>query len=259
MNTGPTQFQNINKVIADLASRITQLLGDNLVGVYLFGSLTYGDFNPKRSDIDLMIVVHTSLTAHEIEQVKAHHNQVEGLYPEWNERVEASYTPIGMLNNIMPPAEPRPYFGEGKMWNEARYGNEWLINLYLLHKHGVTVYGRNFHELVSDVDITEVQKACIRDLFQEWEPKLNEPEWLNNSHYQSYLALNLCRILYTVMNFETDSKTLSTGWVKQKFPEWQLLLQAAEDWHYGIELNKQDQTLNFLKFVIEKVNNFTNY
>ena len=122
------------------------------------------------------------------------------------DRLECSYTPIDMLKNILPPKEPRPYYGGGIFYDEAPYGNEWIINNYLLYEHGITLIGPDFKKLTTPIDIIEVQKACIRDLFQEWEPKITDFEWLDNSHYQSYLVMNLCRILYTVMCGVTGTK-----------------------------------------------------
>jgi hypothetical protein len=42
--------------ITNFADALQALLGDNLAGVYLHGSLTMGCFNPQRSDIDLLAV-----------------------------------------------------------------------------------------------------------------------------------------------------------------------------------------------------------
>jgi hypothetical protein len=72
-------------------------------------------------------------------------------------------------------------------------------------------------------DILEVQKASIQDLLREWKPKINDPDWLKNSHYQSCLILNLCRILYTFHNAKLGSKKVAAEWVKESFPEWRAL------------------------------------
>jgi predicted nucleotidyltransferase len=48
-----TPYQDINKILSSMANSIQDILGKNLVGLYLFGSLSYGDFNPNSSDIDL--------------------------------------------------------------------------------------------------------------------------------------------------------------------------------------------------------------
>jgi predicted nucleotidyltransferase len=251
-----TSHEDINQVITYLAQGISEILNENLIGIYLFGSLTYGDFNDESSDIDLVAILKNSASKVEINKLKELHKQVEDNYPKWAKRIESSYTPQQMLPSIMPPGA-RPYYGEGVFYAEAPYGNEWIINLYLLYNHGIAVVGPEFNQLVLPIKITDVQQSCIRDLFKEWEPKLRESEWLDNSHYQSYLVMNLCRILNTVVNATALSKKKSADWVKHEFPEWKELIQTAEEWHYGIEMKRNEQALDFLKFVIDRVNNFS--
>jgi len=156
-----------------------------------------------------------------------------------------------MLKNILPPKTPRPYFGEGVFYPKADYGNEWLINNYLLYKYGTPLFGPSFKKLIKPIDITDVQKACIRDLFKEWEPKISDPNYLNNSHYQSYVVLNLCRILYVVMNNDLASKKTSASWVKKEYKQWNDLIQAAENWQYGNKMNKKEEAIDFIKFVVD--------
>lgn len=45
----------INDLISTFVDSTKDILGENLVGVYLHGSLAMGCFNPQRSDIDLII------------------------------------------------------------------------------------------------------------------------------------------------------------------------------------------------------------
>lgn len=249
----PTPYQAVNLIVNDYLDQLTKLLGKQIVGVYLYGSLTYNDFHSQSSDIDLMIIVQTPLNTDQINDLKKLHQDLENQHPTWQNRIEASYTPVKMLDQIMPPKQPRPYYGEGKMWAEADYGHEWIINLYLLDKHGQTLYGRPLHELIHDIDVQEVQKACVRDLFKEWAPKLHDSDWLNNSHYQSYLVLNLCRIFHAVVRADPQSKSISTAWVKETYPQWRDLIDSAQKWVYGAKMQKQAETLAFLKFVIEEV------
>lgn len=58
---GMTPFPYVNAVLADLLDRAREILGDQFVGMYLYGSLAGGDFNPQRSDIDFVIVTHDLL------------------------------------------------------------------------------------------------------------------------------------------------------------------------------------------------------
>ncbi len=52
----PTQYKEVNKILSALSKGIVHILDANLIGIYLFGSLTYNDFNLKRSDLDLLIL-----------------------------------------------------------------------------------------------------------------------------------------------------------------------------------------------------------
>jgi len=48
-----TQYSAVNIVLDVLLKRIQDIIGDRLVGVYLYGSFVAGDFDEKISDIDL--------------------------------------------------------------------------------------------------------------------------------------------------------------------------------------------------------------
>lgn len=249
-----TPYQDIHDVLLHLAKGINDVLSNNLVGLYLFGSLTYGDFNLGSSDIDLVAIVNQQLDYNELERIKQLHQQIAASNPKWRERLECSYTPLSMFSEILPPVEPRPYYGGDVFYDAAPYGNEWIINNYLLYKHAIPLIGGDIKKLINPIDIVEVQKACIRDLFQEWEPKITDYEWLDNSHYQSYLVMNLCRILYTVMQGATATKAASAAWVKKAYgSKWQSLIEAAESWEYGKEMSCRNEAIEFIKFVIESV------
>lgn len=253
-NSNITPYPDINEILMNISNGIEAILEENLIGLYLFGSLTYGDFSPDSSDIDLVTIINIQLNQHELELIKRLHKQVEEHDKKWSDRLECSYTPIDMLKSILPPKEPRPYYGGGVFYDEAPYGNEWIINNYLLYQKGVAIIGQDFKSLMKPIDIVDVQKACIRDLFQEWEPKATDFEWLDNSHYQSYLIMNLCRILYTVMCGITGTKNISAEWVKAQFGSpWKNLIETAESWKYGKVISSRNEAISFIKFTVDQI------
>ena len=44
------------------AEKSKNILGENLIGIYLHGSMAFGCFNPLKSDIDLILVVKESVS-----------------------------------------------------------------------------------------------------------------------------------------------------------------------------------------------------
>ncbi len=140
------------------------------------------------------------------------------------------------------------------LYAEAPAGNEWIINHYLLSQHGVALDGPAFNELIPPIDIHDVRQASARDLFQEWAPKIYDGVWLSNSHNQSYLVLNLCRILQTVIQGEPRSKKIAGQRAKAAYPQWQNLIEEAEKWAYGDEMKRQADAVAFLQFAVDRVN-----
>lgn len=249
-----TAYPAINAMLTEWIEGVKRLLGKNVVGLYLSGSLAYGDFEPKRSDIDLQAVVRRPLTQDELTSVERLHREVERACPQWANRIECAYVPLELMRESKPPATPRPWWGFGTLYAEALVGNEWLINHYLLSEHGIALEGPDFKELIPAIDVQNVRQASARDLFQEWVPKIYDGAWLSNSHNQSYLVLNLCRILHTVTRGEPRSKNVAAQWVKTVYPPWQNLIDEAERWAYGDEMTRQADVLAFLQFAIDRVN-----
>lgn len=54
--------ERIRRQVWALIEALRQLLNKDLVGVYLFGSLAMGCFNPRTSDLDLLVVVRRGMT-----------------------------------------------------------------------------------------------------------------------------------------------------------------------------------------------------
>ena len=52
-----TEYPEVNKVLDKLLINIKDILIDKLVGLYLYGSLVWGDFDESVSDIDLLAAV----------------------------------------------------------------------------------------------------------------------------------------------------------------------------------------------------------
>jgi hypothetical protein len=122
-----------------------------------------------------------------------------------------------------------------------------------LINYGKTIYGPNFKTLIKyNITIDDVIGSCVNDFYKEWVPKINDDEWLSNSHNQAYIVLNICRIIYTIFNSRTENKQKSANWVKEQYREWKSLIEEAEKWDYTRKMNKRNEIMEFLK-CIEKI------
>ena len=257
MSTGSlTKYPDVGEIVDFFVRGVVPALEGNVLGVYLTGSLSYGAFNYGSSDIDITVIVKRPVSRGEVDSIGQLHREMEGKFEKWARRFECSYTPVEMLPSIVPPKEPRPWYwgADRTLFAEAPFGNEWIINNYLLHRHSIVLFGPSFKKLVGPIDIEEVRRACVRDLFKEWAPKKSNREWFSDSHFQSYFVLNLCRILHTVVRSTADSKKMAASWVMENYGErWRVLINRAQDWEYGIELNLRREAMDFLDFVTWEV------
>ena len=51
-----TAYPEVNSLLEEISSEMQSVLGGQLTGLYLYGSLVWGDFDLEISDIDLLAV-----------------------------------------------------------------------------------------------------------------------------------------------------------------------------------------------------------
>jgi len=84
---------------------------------------------------------------------------------------------------------------------------------------------------------------------------LEDPSALKDSHFQAYVVLTLCRILYRAKNKGVASKKIASTWVKKTYGEdWRPVVEKAENWQHGQKMDITEGILKFIKFVLNNVN-----
>ena len=162
---------------------------NSIIGIYIFGSLAYGGFDEKSSDIDLQVITKASLNEEEMENIKNIHKEIIEINKIWGNRLEVSYTPLFMFKEKDIPVIPRPYYN-GNFYEKAGYGNEWLINNYLILNYGQKIYGEDFYTLLNyEINIDDIKKSCVKDFYKEWNPKIKDEKWLLDYENQVYIIL----------------------------------------------------------------------
>jgi hypothetical protein len=239
-------------VIRALQRGIPRVLGDTLVGLYLTGSLSYGGFDPASSDIDFLALCRRRPCADQIAALSDLHQDIAGQAPRWAKRIEGSYIWESMLSSLEPPGEQRPYVNGGSMWvPEPRYGQEWTMNLFVLHERGVALVGPPAAEVFPRVSMQQMRQASLRSLHEEWEPLLANDAPLDDPHYQAYVTLTLCRILHTQQVNGVASKRDAAQWVKDTYGKAiRRTVERAEQWEVGLPLDIKREILDLLRFTL---------
>lgn len=250
-----TPHPDINDILVRLAGGLADTLDDRLVGFYLTGSLTYGDFDLGSSDIDYLVVMSAPLAVARRQALMDLHGDIGRQYPEWRERIEGSYVARYMLPDVRPPKQGRPYVNGGAFWEpDPPYGNEWLLNLYVLRACGIALIGPEPETLIGPVAIEDVREASKRDLIEEWLPKTDDPAFFADSHLQAYVTLTLCRILHRAAHDGVASKRVASAWVKETYGKpWRSLVERAEAWSHGEDMGSNAELRDFIRFTARKL------
>src|SRR5262245_7349817 len=96
----PTAYEVVNRILDRLQTRLQEILGQKLVGVYLYGSLVTGAFNLEISDIDLLVATSSALDETELAKLHTMHDDLAREYPQWNDRIEVAYLSLEALKTF---------------------------------------------------------------------------------------------------------------------------------------------------------------
>jgi predicted nucleotidyltransferase len=86
----PTACPHINELLDSLLSQMKTILGDKLVGLYLYGSLVTGDFDIDISDIDLLAATSSDNDETEFDALKQMQDGFVATHPN-GRRLEIAY------------------------------------------------------------------------------------------------------------------------------------------------------------------------
>jgi hypothetical protein len=216
----------IQQVLNELRAGIAGVLGEQLVGLYLYGSLTTGDFTEGVSDVDLLAATAADLTDEQLERLREMHAALVGRYPAWDDRIEVAYLSTLGLRTFRTERSPIGIISPGEPLHRLSAGSDWLMNWYLVRSGGVTLHGPPPETLIPPVSIGEYVEA-VRAHAGSMRDALRERRSIKE---QSYAILTLSRALYTVRNGAYVSKQQAAAWAKQQLPAWSGLLDRALAW-----------------------------
>ncbi len=200
------------------------LLGDELVGVYLHGSLAMGCFNLLRSDIDLLAVTQGPIPA----EVKA---GIAGMLLEVSRRPAA--VEISFLDSIdlTPWRHPTPFAfhysedwrpavtreladGAWRKWGAARHEDADLAgHITVTHHRGICLYGLPIPQAFPAVPRADFLASILADV-------LDQRYGLTSAlAHPVYVILNACRTLAYLCAGRILSKDEGGAWASDVLPE----------------------------------------
>jgi predicted nucleotidyltransferase len=250
-----TRFPDVNEVLNLLLLNVKEILKAQFVGIYLYGSLSSGDFNPETSDVDFLAVTAESLSGARIAQLKSMHDHLWSSGLKQAERLEGAYVPKELIRRHDPNGKPCPTINEGKFY-AASLGSDWIIQRHVVREYGIVLEGPDPKTLIEFVSADEIREAVRGILNEWWFPMLDDPSWLrqHQSNYHGYTVITMCRALHALWHATIVSKPVAIRWAKENLgSQWHGLIEQAVASQYGKYSEFFQETLEFIDFTREQL------
>jgi hypothetical protein len=252
MSIHPTSFPAVNALLDKLLSGVRTILGENFVGLYLYGSLASGDFDVERSDVDFVVITVKEISDKAVLALEQMHHELTNSGLKLAAKLEGSYIPQADIRRHTSSEAQYPTINEGQFYLGG-LGSDWVIQRHILREQAVIVAGVSPQTLIDPVPPEDLQQSLFDLLNEWWLPMLENPTRLQSGEYQAYAILTMCRVLYTLQNGTIASKPISARWAQENLGErWANLIAQAVNWQHGEHFNKLNETLDFIRFTLER-------
>jgi len=251
----PTRFPEINALLDRMLEAVREILGDKFSGFYLYGSLACGDFN-HRSDIDFLIVTAEELSAETLAKLQKMHTDLAIDDSKWGYELEGSYIRSTALRRYDPNNSIHLHIVRGGQLTVEKHNSDWIIQRHILREMGVVVEGPALKGLIEPVGPDQLRQAVL-DLRWWWEQQLLDIRLIEQSAYQAFAILSMCRILYTLHLGTVVSKPAATRWAQDQLDyRWVSLIEQVMIWEPDEDLGRLKETMSFIRFTLNETKKF---
>lgn len=229
----PSCDEDIKRFVQKLMERLKGVLGEQLTGIYLHGSLAMGSYYRPKSDIDLIVVVNGKLEAGLAEAAGIAIAREADARPTVG-NVELSAITAETARRVPVPTPFELHYSSS--WHDKILGREvdysrertdgdLSSHLMYVTKRGVCLWGRPIAETFGPVDWRYFMESVLDDF--AW---IVEDEHIVETPF--YSVLNICRVMQLLSEDEraVHSKEEGGEWGLAHLPQEHgpLIRQALE-------------------------------
>ncbi len=243
------------RAIEQLVKKISRLLASHLVGMYFDGSIALGDFDPGRSDIDLVVVTEDRLSDSAAAALAALHETLARSVPTWGEEIEVFYVSKRDLDqHAVENRNVHSYVerGTGGLLRTRPFGLGGLVHLRVLSQHGITITGPDIRELVVPVPDERLRRFAVLGAENRLHLYREDPTLLARPGARAFAVLTACRMLHTFHTGNVVPKMEAARSALQSIdPPLANVIRAAMGWrkdHDALALTPEE-TVALLRFV----------
>lgn len=245
----------VQQILDKITVSYCSILKENLVGIYLHGSLVMGCFNPYTSDIDFLVIVKEKPDFNQLREV------VEVLIKLSEDGPKKGFEMSVLLEddvkNFKYPTHFILHYSEvykDRYINQLDYicggfeDPDLAAHIMILRDRGVCLAGKPIDEVFQAVPEKYYIESIYNDISSSKEKIINNP---------TYYILNLCRFLYYLHDGKICSKKEGGEWAYNNLPaQYRDIIQAAlnaySDINNLLEIQPK-RLLDFADFMLKEV------
>jgi predicted nucleotidyltransferase len=248
--------KDLGELLQEIAASFSGILRDNLVGIYLWGSLTYATFDEQCSDVDCIVVTRRDLDEREFSELDGWFKNA-GKHNRWVERIDMRFViDTEFLDKSSKCCGFYPY--TGKLVRHGSDGNPliWMN----IGQSGIVLCGKDAKLIAPAISDQCLNDALLLELHYLREDLGSNAG--NRSHkafiHNAYAVLTACRILFSAHHRTLVSKDRAYAWAGEILPPtWLPILQNAKRnrrKNRGSSTPQLEQdALRFVDFVADRV------
>jgi hypothetical protein len=220
--------EDLSSLLQAMATDLPAILRGNLVGIYLWGSLTYDAFDETCSDVDCIGVTRRDLDEREFAELdewfknKAEQNR-------WVQRIDMRF----VIEHEFLDKTSRCcgfYHYTGKL---ARHGSDGNPIIWLnIAQSGIRLWGKDAKLIAPHVSGQCLNDALLLELsYLKEDLTANAGDRSDKAFiHNAYAVLTACRILYSAYHRALASKDQAYRWAMETVPlMWRPVIDAAKD------------------------------
>lgn len=211
-----TPYPDVDAAVHHLRSAAQAILGSGFRGMYLTGSLALGDFDPRSSDIDFVVVTAADVTADQLSALQAMHARFNASDSPWATEVEGIYIAWDALRRHDPARVWHPHIERGprETLRMDHLDSGWVVQRHIVREKGIVIAGPPPRTLIDLVEPDDLRRAVALFMDVWWGPMVHDPWPLARPGYQAYAVLTMCRMLYTLEQGAVASKPAAARWAR---------------------------------------------
>lgn len=251
-------MSELKELLDDFIRNSKNILYDNLVGIYLHGSLAMGCYNEKKSDIDLLVVVKNDVSR---EDKRQYMDMVVTL----NNKAPSKGLELSIVKEAVckPFIYPTPfelhfsvahlnwYLSDPEDYIEKMNGTDkdLAAHFTIIYHRGKTLYGREIKSVFSEVGSEAYMDSIWLDIKNAKEEIIDDA---------MYIILNLCRVLAYKKERLILSKQEGGEWALHHLSDPQykkIVLSALEEYKTGNAMSiTQANAVGFAEYMLKHIN-----